>query len=119
MPGDYEVDYKVNSDAKILDFTNGYSVGSTAAIAAICGPISYTVALGTNLEIVNMQPVSDYLSIYSDDDENMIGESRSVVIQSTLRDYAGIISGTDLTITINFVNCTVAETNVALPELIS
>ena len=39
VPDDYSIEYPVNSDAKIVDYTIGFSVGDTAEVAALCGPI--------------------------------------------------------------------------------
>ena len=47
----------------------------------------------------------------------MIDQSYPVLIRSTLADYQGEINGEDLTLTINFVNCTVAQNDVVTPEV--
>ena len=47
----------------------------------------------------------------------MIDQSYPVLIRSTLADYQGEINGEDLTLTINFVNCTVAQNDVVMPEV--
>ena len=45
----------------------------------------------------------------------MIDKSFEYVIESKLEDYPNLVKGTDLTITINFLNCTVSEASVNMP----
>ena len=43
VPDDYQVDYLVNSDAMNIVYTADFSVGNSEEVAALCGPISYSV----------------------------------------------------------------------------
>ena len=118
MPEDFSIDYPVNSDPVFIDYSNDFWLGNSDAVVALCGEISYSVTgIGGEAAIVDQYPESKQLRIYSSDIENMIGQSFPVVIESTLQDYTGEISGDDMKITVNFVNCTVAKNDVVMPEL--
>ena len=80
VPSDYSVDYRVNTDAMTIDYTTGYSVGSTPEISALCGPISYFIASGLKSEAISLSPTAEQLIVYSSIEENMIGQSIPVVI---------------------------------------
>ena len=62
----HQVNYKVNSEAKIFDYANDYS-----STIFLCGPITYSVMSGTSSEI-SIVPTNQ-LSIFSDDIDNMVG----------------------------------------------
>ena len=103
----YEVDYEVDSVAKVVDYTTGFIVVNPADVAGLCGPITYTVVSGASSEIVDSATASE-LTIYSNN-KNMVNPTATVVIQSKLTDYPGEIIGTDLKITINFMTVTVVS----------
>ena len=53
VPDDYQIDYLVNSDAMNVAYAAGFSVGNSEQVAALCGPISYSVH-STIPEIVDL-----------------------------------------------------------------
>ena len=51
---DFSVDYLVHSNAKVIDYTNGFSIGNSAEVAALCGTVKFTVTSGITAEIKNL-----------------------------------------------------------------
>ena len=72
-PSDYSVDYPVYSAALVIDYTLGFSVGSSPELENLCGQIAYTVSSGTSAEILDSGAPDYSLTVYSSDIAGMVG----------------------------------------------
>lgn len=66
------------------------------------------------MDLVNSSGTSE-LQVYSND-YSLVGQSKTVVVTASLTNYPSV-TGPDFSITITFVECYVAESTVALPQI--
>ena len=104
VPQDRTVDYKVRADKVVIDFTTGFSV----QLSAECGTITYSLT-GLSSEVKQGIVSTNQLEVFTQD-LSKIGTQQIITVKSTLTDYSGV-TGSDVKITVKFVNCTVTIVN--------